>query len=104
MTRLVKIKHPEHLKEDSRPDFNVESILHLYRKSKIPDSVAGWMIVVAAKRPLRAVYGSNLRAGLAIVRDDLIDRFTALRYRLRLLTPKEREWEREFGDKNALLP
>lgn len=98
MTIQVPIRHPDWLERDPMECSGIEDTLRMYRQGKLPPSIAGWMIVVGCMRPLRAVYGSNLRAGLMIVRDALIEKFTALRYRLRLLTPTERRWEREFED------
>ena len=58
----ITIRHPEWL-ECSKPG---ESI-RLYREGKIPKAIDGWMLVVSLKHPLRAIYGSDLRAALALL-------------------------------------
>lgn len=58
----IKIRHPEWLEYSS-----AQKTIDLYRSGKIPESIAGWMIVVGLKHPLRAVYGSELRAALALL-------------------------------------
>ncbi len=58
----VVIKHPEHLKQS-----NMERILSLYNAGLLPKSIAGCMLVVSLKHPLRAIYGSDLRAALALL-------------------------------------
>jgi hypothetical protein len=99
MTTPVEIRHPDWLQSDHPMEASaITNTLRMYRKGQLPRQIAGLMIVNAAKRPLRAVYGSNLRAGLAIVWDALVDKITNWRYRVRLLTPQERCWEREFDE------
>jgi len=61
MTR-IKIKHPDWLKV-STPGKAIEC----FNKGLYPDSIAGWMLVVSLKHPLRAIYGSDLRAALALL-------------------------------------
>jgi len=92
--KLPKIQHPDWIKEDFLPGSNIENTLRLYRQGKLPESIAGQMIAVAAKRPLRAVYGSNLRAGWALICDSLEEKFHAFRYRFGLLTRQERKEEK----------
>ena len=58
----VKIQHPEWLSV-SKP----ESSITLFKRGLLPSNIAGWMIVVGLKHPLRAVYGSDLRAALALL-------------------------------------
>jgi hypothetical protein len=95
--KFPKIRHPEWLESDHPFEASaIGNTLRLYREGKLPSTIAGCLIVNAATRPLRAVYGSNLRAGIALVFDSLIDKFTHFRYRFRLLTPTERQWEQEF--------
>lgn len=53
----IDIRHPEWL-EHSDPGRKIK----LFNQGKLPKGIAGWMIVVACKYPLRAVYGSDLRA------------------------------------------
>lgn len=98
MTIRMEIQHPDWLEKGPLESSGIESTLLMYRQGKLPPSIAGWMLVVACMRVLRAVYGSNLRAGLAIVRDALAEKFTRLRVQLRLLTPTERKIEREIDD------
>ena len=58
----LPIKHPEWLRYCS-----IERTFALQRKGKLPESIAGWVLVVALKHPLRAVYGSDLRAAWALL-------------------------------------
>lgn len=58
----TEIKHPDWLKV-SDPCTS----LRLYLTGRMPESIAGWMIVTSLKHPLRAVYGSDLRAALALL-------------------------------------
>jgi len=89
-----KIKHPEWLKE---PESQIEKVMKLIRQKKMPDKIAGWMIVVAAKQPLRAVYGSNLRAALALLVSALHDLWREWTYRcIRRHLPKEKRLQAEF--------
>lgn len=64
---FVRIKHPEHLKY-SDPG----KTLRMYHEDKLPDIIAGWMIVVSLKHPLRAIYGSDFKAGWALLTDAVI--------------------------------
>jgi hypothetical protein len=58
----VKIKHPDWLAY-STPQKSID----LFNRGVLPPSIAGWMIVTGCKHPLRAVYGSDLRAALALL-------------------------------------
>ncbi len=70
----INIKNPEWLKH-STPGKTIA----LFNNKGMPPSIAGWMIVVSLRHPLRAVYGSDLRAALALlwwaVSDKTIGRF-----------------------------
>ena len=89
----IKIKHPEWL-EYSKP----QSSIDLFRKGFLPGNIAGWMIVVGLKHPLRAVYGSDLRAALAllwwVIWEPIKDKFLALKYR-KEVAAWEKEWAAE---------
>ena len=58
----MKIQHPEAL-ACSNPGKAIE----MYRKGMLPDSIAGWMIVVGCQHPLRAIFGSDLKAALGLL-------------------------------------
>jgi hypothetical protein len=58
----IRIKHPDWL-EYSKPGQSID----LFRRGLLPEKIAGWMIVVSLKHPLRAVYGSDLLAALALL-------------------------------------
>jgi len=58
----VKIKHPDWLNH-SHPQKNID----IFKQGFYPSSLAGWFIVVGLKHPLRAVYGSDLKAALALL-------------------------------------
>jgi hypothetical protein len=62
MKMQVPIKHPDWLR-----NCTTDETLRLAAEEKLPKTIAGWMLVVALKRPLRAVYGSDLRAALALL-------------------------------------
>ena len=58
----ITIKHPNDLSFSS-PQKSID----LYLEKRLPNCIAGWMIVVGLKHPLRCVYGSDLRAALALL-------------------------------------
>lgn len=62
MKMNIKIKHPEWLKV-STPGKTIA----LFNSGTLPKNIAGWMIVTSLKHPLRAVYGSDLRAAWALL-------------------------------------
>jgi hypothetical protein len=99
MTRMPKIQHPDWLRF-SGP----EKALELYLTGKLPKSIAGWMIVVGLKHHLRAVYGSDLRAALALLWDALYgpleQRWYTLTHRKRL---DELRRDLERGDSWTIL-
>ena len=66
----LPIKHPEWL-SNSKP----QEAINLYLSGKMPKVIAGWCIVVGCKHPLRAVYGSDLRAAWTLLLDALIDKW-----------------------------
>lgn len=62
VNRKHKIKHPEWLRLAAP-----QKCIDMFNAGILPDSVASWMIVTALRYPLRAVYGSNFRAALALL-------------------------------------
>ena len=71
MTKLrTPIRHPDWL-DHSNPQTSID----LFRASKLPPTISGWMIVVGLKHPLRAVYGSDLRAAWSLLGQAIADRF-----------------------------
>ena len=62
MTFYTKIKHPEWLHHCS-----IERTFRLVKEGHCPECIAGWMLVVGLKHPLRAVYGSDLSAALHLL-------------------------------------
>ena len=83
MNIKLKIKHPEWLKHST-----CDRTLNLVRNGKCPESIAGWMLVVSLKHPLRAVYGSDLKAAWALLKtaiwDVIYGRYTNLLYWLKI--------------------
>lgn len=69
MNLRLKIAHPEHLKYSHPQDS-----IRLFLAERMPECIAGWCIVVGCKHPLRAVYGSDLRAAWALLIDALRDK------------------------------
>jgi hypothetical protein len=53
----ISIKYPEWLKH-SDPGTTIS----LFNAGRLPSSIAGWMLVVSLKHPLRAIYGSDVKA------------------------------------------
>jgi len=78
----IEIAHPEWL-EHSHP----QKTIHLILAGKMPNVIAGWCLVVALKHPLRAVYGSDLRAAWKLLLWALHNRFED-----KFLLPIERAW------------
>jgi len=66
----IPVAHPDWLTH-SHP----ETSLELFRKGMLPANIAGYMMVVGLKHPLRAIYGSDLRAALALLRLAIKDLF-----------------------------
>lgn len=89
-----KIKHPEWLQ-----DSQCESTWRLYRQGIIPEKITGWMLVVAMKHDLRAIYGSDLRAALALLWHVIAGKLDSASYGIRskigLLSKIEREVEED---------
>lgn len=94
MTMFVQIKHPEWLKYSSPG-----KTLQMFHEGKLPKSIAGWMIVVSLKQPLRAVYGSDLRAASCLFLDALREKICGtwmdFRFKHNLLSAEEQELKRE---------
>jgi len=53
----IPIQHPEWLTQ-STPGKTID----LFNQGRLPKSIDGWMLVVSLRHPLRAIYGSNLKA------------------------------------------
>lgn len=70
MFRKIKIKHPAWLKV-STPGKSIA----LYNQGLLPGTIAGWMITVGCKHPLRAIYGSDLRAAWALLKQATVERW-----------------------------
>lgn len=83
------IKHPEWLKH-----CNIESTFALVKAGRCPDVIAGWMLVVALKHPLRAVYGTDLRAAWALLGQALWVKLTKP-YRYAYYLWHRKEYERD---------
>lgn len=95
--RHIKIKHPEWLSH-STPGKSIE----MFNRGLYPDSIAGWMLVVSLKHPLRAIYGSNFRAALALLWWSIWEPFNfhvieRVRYRGLI-----KEWESEWDAEDAV--
>jgi hypothetical protein len=69
-SRGRRIAHPDWVKDAAD---KVASVAELYVRGSIPASIEVWMLVVPAKRLLRGVYGSDLRAAAALLRMALAD-------------------------------
>lgn len=59
---MSDIKHPEWLKV-SKPQDSID----LFNRGLLPESIARWMLVTGLRHPLRAIYGSNFRAAMALL-------------------------------------
>ena len=79
----IQIQHPDWLSRS-----NPGRVLRLYREGKLPSEIAGWMLVVSLKHPLRAIYGSDLRAALALlwqaIREPILTKWIRLKWRVSL--------------------
>ncbi len=64
----VKIEHPEWLPS---AHYAWQGTYDLYSKGKLPDRVAGQMLVVSMKRLLRCIYSTNQSAALHLLWDCL---------------------------------
>lgn len=69
----IKIRHLDWL----RTSKNTDHIRKLILDGTLPKALAGWSLVVAVKHDLRAVYGSDLRAALALLASALADKWEA---------------------------
>jgi hypothetical protein len=61
-----KMKHREWVKF-----VNIEDVVRLSKANKIPQSIEGFMLQTSCKHLLRCIYGSNLRAALALLGEAL---------------------------------
>lgn len=86
----VQIKHRDWLKFS-----NVEKTFKLQRENRIPSSIEGWMLVVAIKHPLRAIYGSDLSAAWALLCQALWNKLTEPYEYFNWLLHRKR-WEAEY--------
>lgn len=69
----------------------------------MPQSIAGWMLVTSLKHPLRAVYGSDLKAAWALLisatKEAISGRIDDVLYRLKIKQlPDMDEFESEGRD------
>ena len=91
-----KIKHADWLK-----DSTIEKTHKHYREGLYPPSIAGWMLVTSHRHDLRAIYGSDFRAGCALVWHSIVEKAAFQCYRVRfkvgLLTKIEREVEEDLN-------
>lgn len=61
----IKIKHPDRL----APAFKaMKGSIELQERGLIPESIQGWMFVVPCRHLLRAIYGSDLKAAWALMK------------------------------------
>jgi hypothetical protein len=78
----------------------MRTAITLRQRGLIPSNIEAMMIAVPAKAILRAVYGSNFRAGwhmmIDTVKDRIMIRWTGLRFRLGWTAAEEKEWAREL--------
>ncbi len=84
--RTIQVRRPDWIKH-STP----QKAIDLYNTRALPGSIAGWMIVVGLKHPLRAVYGSDIRAALALLVWAIWDKFEDVYWmiRFRIAPPKD---------------
>ena len=78
-----KIAHQDWIGEAAKI---VEDSFRLYRTTGLPSKIEGFMLVTPMRRALRAIYGSDLRAALALlwlaVAGACGRRMTSVKYRL----------------------
>lgn len=67
----IEIKHPEWLKVSSP-----QKAIDLFNCGRLPRAIDGWMIVVGLKHPLRAVYGTDVRAAWALLLSAIVGKFS----------------------------
>jgi hypothetical protein len=84
-----KIARPEWM-----PFITSDRTLKMAREDRLPKSIAGWMIVLACKHPLRCVYGSDLRAAWALLLSALWDK-AKHPYDYLIYLWHRKEWEQE---------
>ena len=60
--KYTKVKHPEWIQH-----CNIDSAVRLSKAKRIPESIEGFMLVTACNHLLRCIYGTNLRAALALL-------------------------------------
>jgi hypothetical protein len=95
----TRVLHPEWL-DHSHP----ETAIALFKAGKLPQNVAGWMLVVGLKHPLRAVYGSDLRAAWALLWWAIADRLDGywVRFQCRVIWKifGEPKWMADLTDEH----
>lgn len=79
--KSIPIAHPDWLAESER---RISDSFRLYRSGHIPKSIDGWMLVVPLKHALRAIYGTDLRAAVALLLAAIAAPFNMLALRFRL--------------------
>lgn len=58
----IRIKRPDWFSH-----WHPESTFRLYKEGKLPEAIAGQMLVIALKHGLRCVYGSDLKAAWSLL-------------------------------------
>lgn len=100
MFRDIKIAYPEHLRY-STPG----KTIRLYCENRLPGTIAGWMLVTSLKHPLRAIYGSDVRAAWNLLLDAIIElirgKWMDFRFAHDLLTQEERKIKAEMEAENV---
>jgi hypothetical protein len=87
--RFTKIRHREYLKH-----CNIVDTWRLAQEGKIPSVIEGFMLVTSLKHGLRVIYGTNLKAALALLGMALWDKFKYPFAYLNWLWHRK-EWEAE---------
>jgi hypothetical protein len=87
--RTIKIKHPEWLRF-----CNIESTFKLAKQDRLPEAIAGWMLVTSVRYALRIIYGSDLKAAWVLMGMAVWQKVTAP-YRYLSYLWHRKEYERE---------
>ncbi|MBO0887464.1 hypothetical protein J2P12_00025 [Candidatus Bathyarchaeota archaeon] len=101
MNKKIPIRHPEWLKSSDPGRY-----LDLYHHGVMPDAFAGWILVVSLKHPLRAIYGSDLRAAWELLKaaiyDKIKNKWDDFWYKFDLLSKQEREIKQQVFDEEIM--
>jgi|SRR5580692_10446266 hypothetical protein len=91
--RHIEVKRPDWIAH-STPQRSID----LFNSNLLPRQIAGWMIVVGLRHPLRSVYGTDLRAAFALLLWALWDKLENIWWAIRFeVWPPKDELE-EYGD------